>query len=342
MKKIFRYLLIFICIFFVIPAICTKSKSAIEVNQNNQYYENVEQNKAINDQKNETSKYNYTRFGKINLFHNKTGEIEEIPMDEYLYGTVSAEMPVNYEEEAIKAQAIVSRTYTIYQISKNKDKHGKADICDDFNCCQAWISRDERMKRWDENKREENWNKIVNAVNSTAGKVITYNGEVINAFFHSNSGGKTELVSNVWGGRNYPYIQSVETSGENEYDQFNSEVVISKNELIEKIKEKYPDVLIDFNVKDCIKILDYTESGRVKNIKFGNINLAGTEVRKILGLKSTNFNFKIEGENIIFSVIGYGHGVGMSQTGANSMAKEGYLCEEIIKHFYANVQIESW
>ena len=288
----------------------------------------------------ESQKHDYSKYGTIKLLHKESGQIEEISLDEYLYGVVSAEMPANYEEEALKAQAVSARTYTIYQISNNNGKHKNADICDDSTCCQAWISKDNRMKRWIKEEREKNWSKIVKAVNSTAGKIITYNNEAINAFFHSNSGGKTEVPSNVWiGGKDFPYLKSVETSGEEAYTQYSSEVKISKTELLEKLKKEYSDIQINFDENESINILDYTQSGRVKTVKFGNTEIAGTKVRSIIGLKSTNFSIKIDGDNVSFSVTGYGHGVGMSQTGADSMAKQGKNYEEILKHFYTGVEI---
>ena len=334
-NKYLIYLLLFILIIIVLPAICTKRRNI----KDKEKKENLNQNKEniIED-----INYDYSEYGTIKLLHKKSGQIEEIAIDEYLYGVVSAEMPVNYELEALKAQAVAARTYTVYQISNNKEKHEDADICDDSTCCQSWISKEDRMKKWKENQRENNWNKIVKAVNSTAGQIMTYNNEVINAFFHSNSGGKTEIASNVWiGGKYLPYLQSVETSGEEGYTQYNSEVIISKNDLLEKLKKEYIDIKIDFNEKESIKILEYTESGRVKNVRFGNTEIAGTKVRSMLNLKSTNFSIRIENDNIIFTVIGYGHGVGMSQTGADSMAKQGKNYEEILKHFYTGIEIKT-
>ena len=246
-------------------------------------------------------------------------------------------MPADFEKEALKAQAIVARTYTIYKI-QNK-KHENADICDDSTCCQAWISKEDRLAKWDENIRESNWKKIEECINETKGKIITYDGKPINAFFHSNSGGKTEIPVNVWGGTGYPYLQVVETAGEDGYSQYQSEVILSQDELINKLKTKYEDITIDFNNNDDLKILEYTDSGRVKTVKFGNHELSGTETRSLLDLRSTNFEMIKEDENIKFSVKGYGHGVGMSQTGADSLAKEGKNCEDIIKHFYIGVEI---
>ena len=137
----------------------------------------------------------------------------------------------------------------------------------------------------------------------------------------------------------YPYLQTVQTSGEDGYTQYSSEVEISKEDFISKIKENYSDFSINFQEENCIQILEYTSGGRIKTIKVGNYNLSGVEVRTIFGLKSANFNIEIS-EKIKFKVIGYGHGVGMSQTGADSMAKEGKKYEDIIKHFYIGVEIK--
>ena len=238
--------------------------------------------------------------------------------------------------EALKAQAVVARTYTKFK--QKEKKHENADICDDSTCCQAWISKENRFARWEEAERESNWQKIVSSVDSTAGKYVVYEGEPINAFFHSNSAGKTELPINVWGG-NYPYLGSVETSGEEAYSTYSSEIQISKDELIQKMLEKYSKFKIDFKQDDCMKILEYNDSGRVKTLKVGNINLSGVEARTIFGLKSAKFEFMIEGDNIKFVTLGYGHGVGLSQSGSDSLAKQGKNFEEIIKHYYKNVEI---
>ena len=333
MKKI--YIILFMLIFctFAIPIIFTKNTVSGKIqNDTEEIKENTIEEIEMID-------YDYKQYDTIKLLHSKTGEIEEQPLDTYLLGVVSAEMPANFEQEALNAQALVARTYTIYSIVHNQGKHGDADICDDSNCCQAWISKEDRMARWDEAERETNWRKIETAVNTTAGKIITYEGEVIDAFFHSNSGGTTEAPVNVWGGTNYPYLQSVETAGEDAYSQYSSEATFTKEEFKNKILEKHSDFTIDYTKEDAIKILEYTESGRIKTIKIGNLNLSGVEVRTLLGLKSANFTVTIDGDNIKFEVTGYGHGVGMSQTGADSMAKSGSNYEEIVKHFYTGVEI---
>lgn len=344
MKKFFLYFLGFVIVFFIAPAICTvtpsKAQEVVETaNSPNNQEETQENNVAEPTTTKAEENQNDNNSRTIKLLHSTTGQIEEIDLDEYLYGVVSSEMPANFEIEALKAQAVVARTYTIYQIAHNSNKHPEADICDNYACCQAWISKEDRLAKWKAEEAEGNWDKITEAVNSTKGKIITYNGEPINAFFHSNSGGVTESSVNIWGGIDYPYLKSVETSGEDGYTQYSSQVQISKQDLLSKIKEKYPDCEIDFSQSDCIEIKELTTSGRVKTIKFGNKEIAGTEARSILGLKSTNFTFSIEGDNVTFSVTGYGHGVGMSQTGADALAKSGSTFEEIIKHFYTNVEI---
>ena len=330
MKKVLIYFLLLIFICFAIPIIFTK----------NYYNEQTSVDTEIAKNQIVESTYDYEKYNTIKLLHVDTNKIEEIKLDEYLYGVVSAEMPASFEEEALKAQAVVARTYTIYKIVNNDGKHDEADICDDSSCCQAWISKEARLERWEESERDSNWDKIVNAVNSTQGKIITYEGKSINAFFHSNSGGETEAPIDVWGGSGYPYLQSVSTSGEDAYSQYSSEKTFSKEEFEEKIKEVHSDFEIDFKEDDCIKIEEYTEGNRVKTIKIGNLELSGVEVRNILELRSANFTFNISDDEIKFEVIGYGHGVGMSQTGADSMAKEGSGYEEIIHHFYTDVEIE--
>lgn len=326
MKKLILYIILLISLCFAIPAIFVHTFKTEQVS-----IEPKDQSSAID--------YNYRNYNTIKLLHKKTDIIEEIKLDEYLYGVVSAEMPVTFETEALKAQAIVARTYTMYKIVNNNKKHGDADICDDSNCCQAWISKEDRLARWDETKREENWNKIVEAVDSTAGEIVTYEGKPINAFFHSNSGGKTELPINVWGGSGYPYLQTVETAGEENYTDYQSEVELTKQDMIDKIKQIHSDIALDLNNNDEIRIIDYTESGRVKSVKFGSVVLSGVEVRKIFGLRSTNFSIDINDNIVKFTVKGYGHGVGLSQTGSDSLAKQGKNAEEIIKHFYQGVEI---
>ncbi len=318
MKKIFIYVVIIIIVSFSISILFTKN------------FEKKEE-EVVSTEPAPRVENNF-----VNLLHTSDGSVEYLGLEEYLYGVVSAEMPASYELEALKAQAVVARTYTKYK--QEEKKHENADICDDSGCCQAWISKENRFSRWEEAERESNWNKIVQAVNETAGKYIAYEGKPINALFHSNSAGKTELPINVWGGT-YPYLQVVETSGENAYSTYASEVIITKDELIQKMLEKNSKFKINFKDDDAMRILEYNESGRVKTIKVGNTELSGVEARTIFGLKSAKFEFMIDGDEIKFQILGYGHGVGLSQSGSDSLAKQGKNFEEIITHYYKNVEI---
>lgn len=325
MKKSFIIILIVILFIFLIPLIFT-NKRVVDTSSNN----NIDL---------EVVDFNYSEYSEIKLLHKDTDEVEEVKLDDYIACVVSAEMPVSYELEALKAQAIVARTYTIYKITTSK-KHDNADICDKSTCCQAWISKENRLKRWKESDAQNNWNKIIRAVNETAGKIVTYNNKPINAFFHANSGGKTEIPFYVWGGSGYPYLQVVETSGEDAYSQYSSEAEFTKEELERKIREKHSDFEIDLEENDCIEIKERDSSNRVVTVKIGNLNLSGVETRTLLGLRSANFTVDISNNKVNFKVIGYGHGVGMSQTGADALAKQGKNCEEIIKHFYSGVEIK--
>ena len=286
-RKIIVYIFAFVSICLILPVLLVKDKPTEDV---------VKLDGEVAGTK--EVKNSIANNPTIKLLHLSTGEVEEIDLEIYLYGVVSAEMPATYHEEALKTQAIVARTYTMYKI-KNEPKHDNADICDTSTCCQAYITKEERLAKWKEEEREANWNRIIEAVDSTKGKVITYNGEVINAFFHANSGGKTEIASNVWGGKDYPYLQVVSTEGETEYTQYSSTVILSKEELLEKLKENHPDIQIDFNNENAIEILEYTEGERVKTVRFGNIEISGVEARQTFGLKSANFDL-VFGENIIF------------------------------------------
>lgn len=269
--------------------------------------------------------------------------VKEIDFEEYIKGVVSAEMPANFESEALKAQAICARTYTINKVmNSNKEVHKGADICDNSAHCQAYCDKEESLKKWERNSAQKKWDKISDAVEDTKGKVITYQGNVISALFHSSSGGRTEDVKEVWGGTQYPYLISVDSKGEEEImSNFTEKKEFTINEMkviLQKKNKKFK-----FNdKKDKIEIISRTTGDRVREIKFGSMKLSGTEVRSLFGLRSANFEVKVEKDKIIFTTKGYGHGAGMSQWGAQAMALEGKKYEEIIKHYYTGVEIEEY
>lgn len=281
-------------------------------------------------------KSSYDKNKKIKL--KRGNDIIEISLLEYLFGVVSAEMPASFHEEALKAQAVAARTYTISKMDKDIPEHNDADVCDNINHCKAYISEEELIDKYGESWIKEYYSKIKNAVLETDGIIATYSGEPINAVFHSTSSGMTENSKDVWSG-DVPYLVSVVSEGEEESPRFEDTVKFSKDEFIKKISKSGKNPTFSDDVSNWIGEILKNESGSIKNIKIGGVDFKGTEVRELLGLRSTNFEI-ILGENITVNTKGNGHGVGMSQYGANYMAKHGYTYEQILKKYYTGINID--
>lgn len=272
------------------------------------------------------------------------GEIVEMTVDEYLKGVVPAEMPPNYNIEALKAQAIAARTYLYQKMSSSA--HNDCDICDNYRHCQAYYTYEalmnawKRTKKYDEATRKTYYERVCKAVEETSGIVITYNGKYIKAFFHASSPGKTESASEIWGEQDIAYLVSVESTEDKSYAYYETEVKVSISELEMKINSSLSkECSINKKDENVVQILSYTDSGRIKNVKIGGQIYKATELRTALGLRSTNFIIKQKEDVITFNVKGNGHGVGMSQVGANYLAKQGKSYEEIIKHYYTGVKL---
>lgn len=300
--------------------------------------ENVKQNK---EEINKITKYIEDNNIKdvIRVKITSTGEIKELTVNEYLKGVLPSEMPPEYDMEALKAQAVVARTYLYQKVAAGG--HQDADICDSAAHCQAYYSTDrilqiwEKSKGWDETTRKIHAKKVAEAVESTENIAVTYKGEYIRAYFHACSGGKTEDVSNIWGKQNIPYLKSVESLGEENYKNYTSKVKLSVSELQEKLnKDSSLKCSIDVDRGDIVKVLSYTDTGRVDKVEIGGVIYTAEKLRTLLGLRSTNFEVKYENKEVTFNVTGNGHGVGMSQVGANYYASQGYTFDEIITHYY--------
>ena len=275
----------------------------------------------------------------------QTGEIIAMDINDYLRGVVPAEMPPQYNIEALKAQAIVARTYTYNKIQGNPPNQ-EADVSDDPKTCQAFYNKDTlfniwRKKGYSESTINQYWDNVVRAVNDTQNMVITYNGEYIKAYFHASSPGKTEDVSQIWSNISIPYLKSVESVENSNYQWNKSSVCVKYDDFENKIKENVNSrySLNNRGNEDVIKINEYTTSGRVKNVKIGDDIVSAEKLRTIFGLRSTNFTLDIEPDDIKFNVIGNGHGIGMSQVGANYYASIGYSFTDIIKHYYTGVDV---
>ena len=270
---------------------------------------------------------------KIKLLMKENNVVIEMDFNDYLKGVLIGEMPVSYEIEALKAQAVVARTYTLYKLKNAPSKHLQgADMCDDINCCQAYKTKEYAFASWDDETENEKWAKFEKAVIETSGEVVLYNGQFINAFFHAHSGGKTENVKYLWSNEEIPYLLSVDG---NESDMKNDSKTFSKEEFEKLINSKVPN----YNNNSKILIENYTGSGRVDKVKIEDVTLNASELRSMLEIRSTNFRVEESGDNITFYTVGYGHGVGMSQEGANQMAKDGSNYIDIIKHYYTGVEI---
>ena len=262
--------------------------------------------------------------------------VRTMNLEEYLCGVVAAEMPASFENEALKAQAVAARSYAIHRKINPSPDHPDAAVCTDYTHCKAYKNKEELADLWETDEKEYS-DKIRNAVFSTSGEVITYNGEVALAVFHSQSGsGRTENSKDVWGG-DIPYLVSVESHGEESAPNFYSTVTVTFDEFKTKICSEFSDIKI--NSPQDIGEFDKSEGGSVKTLNIGKEKISGKDIRRIFGLRSSCFEIKADENNVTFEVAGYGHGVGMSQYGANAMAKEGKDYKQILYHYYTGTEV---
>lgn len=281
----------------------------------------------------------------IRVYLKETQRIEEVELEKYVKGVVASEMPAAFELDALKAQAVAARTKVIHQKIKYGNEgnpaHPGAEVCNQVHC-QVYRTEAQLEKLKSKDWMDSYWPKIEKAVEETKGLVMTYESKLIDPLYHSTSGGKTENSEDVFVSM-APYLRSVESPYEKDSRHLEDEVVISTNEFITKVNGRYKGCSLNKNnIVDSLKILERSEGGRITKMKVGNEILSGRNIRELFGLKSANFKIKISGEKMIFATKGYGHGVGMSQYGANGMAKNGYGFEDILKHYYQGVEIEEY
>ena len=259
-------------------------------------------------------------------------KILSIPLETYLVGVVAAEMPVSFHEEALKAQAVAARTFAMHQIKNGK--HEQADLCDQSSCCQAWLSSEQMGEKLGSSKDlvEEN---AAAAVNATKGKVLTYGGALIDAVYFSCSGGRTESAAAVWGS-DIPYLQPVDSPGEETALRYKSSVLVS----YEDFRKKLPDLSLSDNPSSWFGEIIKTEGGGVAKMEIGGKIYSGTELRTLFHLNSTMFELAVTEDGILFETKGFGHRVGMSQYGANAMAQAGCSYDEILAHYYPGAELE--
>ncbi len=255
--------------------------------------------------------------------------IETIPLEEYIVGVLAGEMPVYFEIEALKAQAVAARSYVLKRIEYNKDND--YDVVDSV-MNQVYLDNDYLKEAWQSNY-VKNINKLRKAVNETIDEYLVYNDEVIDALFFSTSNGYTENVELVFN-LDLPYLKSVESFWDEETSEaFNQKTTISLKDFYQKLNLKYQDTL-------KVQIVKRSNTNRILSLKINDQLFEGTDVYNKLGLKSTDFKMIQSGSNVIIETKGYGHGVGMSQYGALGMAKAGYTYDEILKHYYTGTTIK--
>lgn len=272
---------------------------------------------------------------EIRLKRTDSDEILTLAAREYVFGAVAAEMPMTYSDEALKAQAVVCYTYALYQADKNKETD--YDLTDDSSTHQAFLTRAEAMEKW--GGRAEEYAKRLDSITSEIeGLYLTYNNEPILAVCHDTSCGKTQNASDVWGGE-YPYLVSVESVGDLLSPSYQSQKTVSAEEFAETMGNLSAELSEDASkwVTDTPVCYD---SGTVKSLTVGGKKFKGTEIRQAFGLKSAAFTVTYaEDSGFTFTVRGYGHGVGMSQTGANYMALCGSDYKEILNWYYTDVKL---
>lgn len=274
----------------------------------------------------------------VRVYNPDTDKTEVMSVHDYLIGAVSGEMPASYKPEALKAQAVAARTYLERKIASGGcNQREGADICMNSRHCQAFCSDGRQKKNWGEDYAEYSA-KIEKAVRDTAGQVLTYDGRVIEALYHSSSGGSTEDVSAVYGG-SLSYLKSVDTPEKTE--DITVQTSYKRDELVSIIKKSYPSCGITAaELNKQIYIEEYSDSGRAAKVRMGKVSITGREFRGLLGLRSTDIRLAFDKHNIYITAVGYGHGVGMSQVGANIMAGDGADYKEILLHYYRGVSIE--
>ena len=293
------------------------------------------------EQKKDTYETVDSKSPTITVYHCSKNTIEKMDIETFLYGVVASEMSSDFSEEALKAQAIAARTYIIYKMENNMTQgHNGADICTNSNHCQAYASYDELKNKKGDEWMKNSYPKIKQAVDDTKGMVLTYDSElVMYPLYFAVSAGKTESAEELGMGK-IPYLKSVDSPGDEESSKFESSKEITLSDLAYIISNKYPKSgITSSNIRDSISILSRSESGGVIELKVGDSVIKGADFKVLLGLNSTNFDYSIGDNTIIFNCKGYGEGVGMSQWGANVMAKDGKSYDEILKHYYTGINI---
>lgn len=280
--------------------------------------------------RNDEITFNFSSNSVVRVYREASGIIDIVPIEEYTLGVLAGEMPVDFEMEALKAQAVAARSYVMIQMERNAGKD--YDVVDSV-VNQVYLDQSYLMKVWS-SSYTDNINKIKTAVLSTKGEYIAYNGRVAEALFFSTSPGKTENSEDVFVSK-VDYLRSVDSSWDSISPVFETKKVFTLINFYNALNLKYSDTL-------TIEVVSTTVTGRIKSIKINGKVFTGDDICSRLGLRSTYFNIEKNANNVLITNKGYGHGVGMSQYGAEAMALNGYTYQEILKHYYRGIEIKKF
>ncbi len=275
----------------------------------------------------------------VKVYDKGSGNVMNMTLHDYVICAVAGEMPATFELEALKAQAVAARTFTVSHLRSSCSSNAAAHVCTYFGCCQAFVSVERMKKNWG-SQFEEKYAKITAAVEQTDSLVMLYNDAPITVFYFSTSNGYTDACQDVFV-RNLPYYKSVESPGEETASGYYSYVKISPKEFADTLYSKLGIKINENELKSSIEITR-TDGGRVKSVSFNGQSVKGTQIRTAFQLRSADFHITFFDDYILIEVYGYGHGVGMSQLGANYMAKQGDSFMSILTHYYIDVDVRSF
>lgn len=271
------------------------------------------------------------------------GVVAELPLEEYVLGVTAAEMPSSFHPEALKAQSVIARTYALWKSETGNDRHPESDLCTDAGHCQAYYGESALRERWG-SSYDDTYAKMKSAVDATAGQVLVYQDGLAQTYYHSTCGGRTASALEVWG-EDIPYLQSVSCSHDSHAPRYRETFTIGLSEL--------PWLLGD-GVSPCIAVAEgeevshvptaegKTESGRIQTVSYAGLLFDAKDFRTALGLNSANFTLEAKGDTLIVTTLGFGHGVGLCQYGADGMAKAGEDYKSILAHYYHDVSLTEY
>ncbi len=319
MKKIFCCTLVILSVMLILPLAALESPKETAVQTAAHIFEIPKAKQSVS--------------GSFRICDISNDTVTEMKTSDYVFGVVAAEMPALYEKEALKAQAVAAYTYACVKKAENADK--SYDLTTDPSLDQSFITKEEAEKRWGD-KAAEYREKIESAVKETEGYMVTYEKKPILAVYHAISSGMTESCEEVWG-KDLPYLKPIASPGDKLAPEYATKAEFGEEEVKTKLSEL---CTVEGEAKDFFGNIKKTQSGTVKTLTVCGKEVTGAAIRSLFGLRSANFDVAYDGGVFTFTVYGYGHGVGMSQYGANYMAKQGSGFKEILCCYYSGCTVE--